>query len=427
MSIRRIPQAATFLVGTLLLSLTISTLSMNGLSTAAASSTGPTLPYPGRLSDADGMTVADGAYDFFFALYDAEIGGRLLWSETQHDLSVRAGEFMANLGNVSPLPMPLTGAGVWLAISVRGPAEDGFTELTPRQPLSATAPQAPADLMAGPTCPHDHWGETWSGTGAAGLTFRNTAIGHEVNVPGWLSAVFATSEFWAGLYGKSTQNIGVFGESTTATGVHGKSATGMGGFFESGADHNDLFLGGAIGRINTDPANQNSNLVLSANNNVDVRLDNDGGEEAMFTVWGSTTEACNIRENGNLKCFGTKSGVVETAGHGARTLYAVESPEVWFEDFGAAALAAGEARIAFEPIFAETVNLGEGYHVYLTPECSEPVLLFVTAKSATGFTVKGVGLDGKPSTCGFDYRVVAKRLGYEDLRLEKDVKREVSK
>jgi hypothetical protein len=29
-----------------------------------------------------------------------------------------------------------------------------------------------------------------------------------------------------------------------------------------------------------------------------------------------------------------------------------------------------------------------------------------------------VTLDGQPAECAFDYRVAAKRLGYEDLRLE---------
>jgi hypothetical protein len=29
-----------------------------------------------------------------------------------------------------------------------------------------------------------------------------------------------------------------------------------------------------------------------------------------------------------------------------------------------------------------------------------------------------VDLSGKPSACGFDYRLAAKRTGYEDLRLE---------
>jgi hypothetical protein len=48
----------------------------------------------------------------------------------------------------------------------------------------------------------------------------------------------------------------------------------------------------------------------------------------------------------------------------------------------------------------------------------EPALLYVTAKRATGFTVRGVTLDGQPAECAFDYRVAAKRLGYEDVRLE---------
>ncbi|HZU86221.1 MAG TPA: hypothetical protein VFF78_01985, partial [Anaerolineaceae bacterium] len=57
------------------------------------------------------------------------------------------------------------------------------------------------------------------------------------------------------------------------------------------------------------------------------------------------------------------------------------------------------------------------YHVYVTPVCEEPAILYVTAKTAAGFTVKGVTMDNQPSSCAFDYRVVAKRLGYADVRL----------
>jgi hypothetical protein len=45
------------------------------------------------------------------------------------------------------------------------------------------------------------------------------------------------------------------------------------------------------------------------------------------------------------------------------------------------------------------------------------VVLFVAPKTAEGFTVKGVTLDNQPSSCAFDYRVMAKRLGYSDVRL----------
>lgn len=36
----------------------------------------------------------------------------------------------------------------------------------------------------------------------------------------------------------------------------------------------------------------------------------------------------------------------------------------------------------------------------------------------TSFTVRGVTLDGHPAQGTFDYRIVAKRQGYENLRLE---------
>ena len=42
-----------------------------------------TIPYAGTLSDPAGQPVADGLYDFSFALYAAETGGELLWSEVQ--------------------------------------------------------------------------------------------------------------------------------------------------------------------------------------------------------------------------------------------------------------------------------------------------------------------------------------------------------
>jgi hypothetical protein len=96
----------------------------------------------------------------------------------------------------------------------------------------------------------------------------------------------------------------------------------------------------------------------------------------------------------------------------------MESPELWFEDFGTGQLADGQVKVAIDPLFAETINLDLDYHVFLTPTGDEPVLLFVVAKTKTGFEVQGVTLDGSPSTASFDYRIVAKRLGFEDRRLD---------
>jgi hypothetical protein len=97
-------------------------------------------------------------------------------------------------------------------------------------------------------------------------------------------------------------------------------------------------------------------------------------------------------------------------------MYAVESPGVWFEDFGSASLVNGVAEVSFETIFAETVNLEVDYHVYVTPlgDCAG---LYVAAKTPGSFEVRELG--GGSASVDFDYRIVARRLGYEDVRAER--------
>jgi hypothetical protein len=92
----------------------------------------------------------------------------------------------------------------------------------------------------------------------------------------------------------------------------------------------------------------------------------------------------------------------------------LESPENWFEDFGSASLVDGKATVKIEQMFATTVNLSDTYHVFLTPlgDCA----LYVAEKTTESFQVRG--LDGVTCSIDFDYRLVAKRAGYEDLRLE---------
>jgi len=117
--------------------------------------------------------------------------------------------------------------------------------------------------------------------------------------------------------------------------------------------------------------------------------------------------------NGSYTATGSKSAVVETQNYGTRALYSVESPEIWFEDFGTGQLTNGKAVITIDPVFAGTVNLADDYHVFLTPlgDCA----LYVGEKSHTSFTVRAMG--GQTCSIAFDYRIVAKRLGYEDVRL----------
>jgi TGF-beta propeptide len=135
---------------------------------------------------------------------------------------------------------------------------------------------------------------------------------------------------------------------------------------------------------------------------------------AFYAGYAYNAFGCWVDNQGNLSCFGSKSAVVPVDG-GSRqvALYAVESPENWFEDYGSGQLSNGFARIDFEPTFAQTVSATPDYHVFLTPngDCKG---LYVSQKSPTSFEVHELG--GGTSGVAFDYRIIAKRKNYENVR-----------
>jgi hypothetical protein len=124
---------------------------------------------------------------------------------------------------------------------------------------------------------------------------------------------------------------------------------------------------------------------------------------------------CIIDVSGNLSCSGTVSGVVSAGGAQKVSVHAVQSPENWFEDFGSGTLANGVATVTLDPTFAQTVNTGVDYHVFLTPE-GDSEGLYVSNKTPQGFEVHEQR--GGHSNVAFDYRITAKRSGYENKRLE---------
>jgi hypothetical protein len=440
-----------------------------------------TIAYPGQLTGDDGKAVADGNYDFIFTLYDAATDGKLLWSETQTGVTVRNGSFGVLLGGVNPLPEFAFSTRLWLSVSVRGPQTENFVELTPRQLLdeiSYASPSSPSAVTG--TCAHDHYLESWVGnsstfgfrvqtTGAGdgirgysastiesyagiyGFNYATTGKGAGVsggtkNSTGF--GVYGLNEIGTGVYGTSTSGVGVMGKSSTTDGVVGNTAaTGMSGVYgyadnsygvtgqstnsfgiqargydATGDDFiGDLWLAGARGEILT---GERLNLVSNWNVNVELDFDNNQ-DDAEFRIFANNaiTDVFSVDEAGNITALGTKAAKVETVNNGPRLLYAVESPEVWFEDIGSVVLNEGKTDVAIEPIFAQTVNL-EDYQVFLTPVSDVPVILYVTAKTPASFSVQGVTLDGKPVSCSFDYRIVAKRLGYEDVRLQQPAKPE---
>jgi hypothetical protein len=123
---------------------------------------------------------------------------------------------------------------------------------------------------------------------------------------------------------------------------------------------------------------------------------------------------CVIDNIGDLTCTGTKSAAVKVASGRQLAMYAVESPENWFEDFGSAKLASGIATVKLEPTFTQTVNSKQDYHIFLTPtgDCKG---LYVSRKTPTSFEVRE--LSSGHSSVSFDFRIIARRIGYEKVRM----------
>ena len=186
-----------------------------------------------------------------------------------------------------------------------------------------------------------------------------------------MSAVYALHE------GGAT-GVGITARTGTGTGVHGES----------------LGLGGTIGP----PAGVGVAGRAMGAGGIGVR-----GSGGAFGVYAE----------GNLGASGTKSAVVTTQSYGKRKVYSVESPGVWFEDFGKSNLTNGVARIRIDPVLAQMVNLNVEYHVFLTP-VGGWANLYVATKGPTSFEVRA---DGISKDVSFDYRLVAKRKGYENERL----------
>ncbi|HEU4489126.1 MAG TPA: hypothetical protein VFS38_07540, partial [Actinomycetota bacterium] len=122
----------------------------------------------------------------------------------------------------------------------------------------------------------------------------------------------------------------------------------------------------------------------------------------------------NVYISGDLSTQGAKSAVLRHSDGSLRRVYALESPESWFEDLGRAEVVDGQAQVELDSEFAAMVQTDD-YHVFLTPE-GETQGLYVNARTPDRFEV--LEQQGGTSSLTFSYRVVAKRSDIEAERLQ---------
>jgi TGF-beta propeptide len=252
---------------------------------------------------------------------------------------------------------------------------------------------------------------TTNSTNASGLKGIASAT------TGTSNGVYGTtsSEGGFGVKGASP-NVGVYGAAS------GVSTEGEAHGFDSGLWGDTGAASGSayVGVLGT----ADDNVAGAFFNNADAKSftptlyaenDSTATNALIFEAYGNGGDGCTIDIDGNLFCTGKVSGVAKVDGGERRvSLFAMQSAENWFEDFGSATLLNGVATVALDPTFAQTVNTTTEYHVFVTPngDCKG---LYISQKSAGSFEVRE--LAAGQSNVNFDYRIVAKRKGFENLRL----------
>jgi hypothetical protein len=223
-------------------------------------------------------------------------------------------------------------------------------------------------------------------------------------------------------FGSTQETLGAwdFSASPAGYGVYGEQVTGnTSGFSRPSAIWGDASA--APGVLATSDS-EDGLVALTADSSgigqAAAFFDNtstNGSDPVIYAYGFGVGGTCIINTSGDLSCSGSKSAVVPVDGGSRKVaLYAIEGPENWFEDAGSAHLSNGEAVVNLEGVFGQTVNTDIDYHVFLTPngDCKG---LYVSQKTAASFVVRELG--GGTSSIAFDYRIMAKRKGYENIRL----------
>jgi hypothetical protein len=206
----------------------------------------------------------------------------------------------------------------------------------------------------------------------------------------------------AGLCGRSADQVGVIGESQRGVGVVGISPGNAVQGWSTGA------TGSSIGVTGYCATGQG---VL-------------GGSETGIGVGGRSERGWagyfegNVIVQGNLHVTGQKSAAVPHPDGTLRSLFCVESPESYFEDFGEAVLAEESVRVALDEDFAALVRRTR-YQVFLTSY--GPQAIYVSRRDPDGFEIARMpGDDGtKKRRVRVGYRILAKRADLRPTRLPK--------
>jgi hypothetical protein len=294
-------------------------------------------------------------------------------------------------------------------VSNEGAGVFGVSDAPGTVGVKAFSRRGPAVLGSGES---GIWGYGGGGVGVVGSSASNHGVVGTAQV-NTKCGVYGINNFGMGVVGRSDSGIGVVGGSITGIGVMGGSFANHGVVgISSGLKEGFHFAGvcgaatrsvGVLAQV-TDP-NASSGIALYA-------------QAPKYAGWfeGDVVITGNVIIQQGLQVVqGPKAAVVAFADGSHRLLYAIESPEAWFEDFGEAKLIKGTAHVPLDPDFAQTVDASR-YHVFLTPY-GDSNGLYVARRTRAGFDV--AERESGKSNITFSWRVVAQPKAAKRSRFAK--------
>ncbi|MBK9097424.1 MAG: hypothetical protein IPM14_04715 [bacterium] len=414
-----------------------------------------TMSYQGVLTDTSGNPVPNGTYQLFINFYNVASGGSSLATRGPIPALTSNGLFNIIIGNGEAGNAPLNDFNInqqiWMGVKI---GSNSSNELLPRAQLTGTFYSFHSDtatyaLNSGGDLTLPYIGSTNSTS--PGLSINNSGLSSSSH--GLMGTTLSSDGLAAGVYGKvvNGNSNGVFGESNSssdgAAGVWGYATSSIGETYGvvGQIQSNGQFSAGVRG-ITTSSSGFNFGVEGVNFSNSQYATGVTGYESGTtgetrgvvgevvsqnqnaFGVMGiATAPAIALFALGNFVGTGTKSAVVPLdvsnpkdvqstiSASEWRLVYNVEGTEVWFQEMGFGNLQNGKAVITIDPLFQKIANLNVPYHVIITPygSCNT---LSVISRTSNSFTVEEQ--QGGNSTIEFSYCIYAKRLGYENERLE---------
>jgi hypothetical protein len=246
----------------------------------------------------------------------------------------------------------------------------------------------------------------FNGTSSSNVSFEvgNTASNAGDAIEGTSNSTSTLTFPGGGIYGTNADtatNASVFGvvgfvhsSFTNSGGVYGYNSSPTGGEGVQGF--------GYYGVVGTANATGYAGIYGSNGSNPNAYSGYFNGGKGVYIA-------------GDYTATGTKSALVPI-GNEWRKLYCEESSEVYFTDYGSGTLTNGRAHIDLDPNFLQTVTIDATNPMRVFIEMNSETNGVYVAKGVTGFDV--IENAGGTSNGNFDYRIVAKRKGYEGVRME---------